>query len=175
MKKVLLILFCLFIASCSSPAEQNLNNSTQEIIEEPSKTQTPEPSNTPTLSITPTITSTPTPQPFSIGDGSGTLSFMEGSQLNFSDINGQYPILINPGIVRLSKYSALPYHWSPDERYITFRSGIGDLSFLRLVDVNSSEVKDISLPSLSSKSFSWHPSGRKIAVSPAAEIGRAHV
>ena len=170
MKKILIILLCSFIASCASSAEKDLNNPTQVIIEEIliTQTKTPEPTNTPTITITPTITVTPKPQSLKIGDDNGALSFMEGSHLNISDINGHDLTLVNPGIVRLSKYAALPFRWSIDERYITYMTGLGDHSFLRLVDVHSSEVKDISLPSITSGSFSWHPAGEKFAVSPSS-------
>lgn len=159
MKKLLLILFCLLISSCSSPAEQNLNNSTQVIIEDNSikLTQTPESSSTPPA--------TPTPSPFTIGDENGALSFLEGSQINTINVNGEDLTLIDESLGYVWNIGNPPYAWSPNGRYLTFIKYIDRRPVLEVVDSFTSEVIDLLPDSISVASFAWNPDGERILFS----------
>jgi hypothetical protein len=131
-----------------------------DIFEEPSITLT----QTQNPTIAPTMTVTPTTESISIGDESGVLSFLEGSQINIIDLNGADLLLIDRGLGNVWKYGNPPYAWSPNGRYFAFNIIIDRHPALKIIDTFTSEVTDISLDPNSWGTYSWHPDSDKIIV-----------
>ena len=90
LKKVSILIFCLFVAGCGSPSVSLVSTVTLE----PTETRTPIPTITPEPTYTPTLPPTATPLPTPFGGGTGVIVFTANhySEQFASDEDGIYTI-----------------------------------------------------------------------------------